>query len=45
MINLFTGKISPLVLDSANGHSRLGRSVATAILSNILLQSVIGIRV
>ena len=35
-------RISPLVLSEANSTSKLARSVATAILSNILLQSVIG---
>ena len=37
-----SSRISPLVLSEANNTSKLARSVATAILSNILLQSVIG---
>ena len=37
-----SSRISPLVLSEANNTSKLARSMATAILSNILLQSVIG---
>ena len=37
-----SSRICPLVLSEANNTSKLARSVATAILSNILLQSIIG---
>ena len=36
-------KILPLVLNKSNSHSKLARSVATSILTNILLQPIIGI--
>ena len=41
-LETLSSRISPLVLGEANSTSKLARSVATAILSNILLQSVIG---
>ena len=41
-LETISAKLSPLVLGPANRDTKLGRSVATAILSNILLQAVIG---
>ena len=42
-LEIISSRLSPLVLGETNTCSKLGRSVATAILSNILLQAVIGI--
>lgn len=42
-LETISARLSPLVLGETNTASKLGRSVATAILSNILLQAVIGI--
>ena len=41
-LETISGKLSHLVLGPTNRDTKLGRSVVTAILSNILLQAVIG---
>ena len=41
-LETISGKLSTLVLGPANRDTKLGRSVVTAIMSNILLQAVIG---
>ena len=41
-LETISAKLSPLVLGPANRDTKLGRSVVTAIMSNILLQAVIG---